>query len=236
MTEFRPLYAQIRDGLIARISAGEWAPGDAIPAETALAAELEVSQGTVRKALDQLCADGVLRRSQGRGTFVAEQTPELANFRFFRLTDRTGERVVPELARQTVSQRTASEAQAASLGLASGALVHVIDRLRLIDGVRAILEDVVVPDALMPGLDGDRDLPNALYPYYQSRFGISVLRTQEQLSAVSADEVQARRLQVPVGTALLRVRRTAFDLTGRAVELRTSHFVTDSHSFSVSLQ
>ena len=99
---FQPLYAQVRSALIARLTAGEWPPGAVLPGDSMLAAEMGVSPGTARKAVDSLVADGALRRHQGKGTFVTEQTPELANFHFFRLVDGDGERVLPEAAREVI--------------------------------------------------------------------------------------------------------------------------------------
>jgi len=236
MTEFRPLYARVRAQLVRRLSAGDWLPGVAIPSETALAAEFGVSQGTVRRAVGQLVDEGALRRAQGRGTFVAEQTPERANFRFFRLVDNAGNRVVPALVRQIAGVKPADAAQAAALELDGGEPVQIVVRLRAIAGRRAIDETVAVPEAVMPGLVIGPALPNALYPHYQARFGVSVLNTSERLSATAATARQARRLEVARGAPLLRVERTAHDLTGRAVEHRVSYFVTTDLAFSVALR
>lgn len=236
MTDFRPLYAQIQGQLLDRISRGEWAPGSMIPSETALAKEIGASQGTVRKAIDQLCSDGVVTRVQGRGTFVAEQTPERANFRFLRLQDGKGTPIVPELSRQIAAGHAATVDQALRLQIAPGDPVHVIDRVRMVEGVKAILETVVVPDAVMPGLSDSGVLPNALYPHYQATFGITVLTTDEALSAVSATARQARMLSVPHSTALLKTDRIAKDLTGQIVEYRISHFLTRAFKYAVTLR
>lgn len=235
MNQYMPLYAQVRAELIRRLSAGEWAPGAVLPSEIALAAQLNVSQGTARKAIDSLVADGALTRIQGRGTFVAEQTAELANFRFLRITDRDGQRIIPELLRWNASRATANAQVAEALGIAKGASLHMILRTRAIAGHASILEIIRIPDAIMPGLSDTDDLPNALYPWYQSAFGVTVLRTEDQLSAVAADSAAASALSQPEGTPLLKAERIAFDLTNRAVEHRVSHILTDRHSFSVTL-
>ncbi len=235
MNDPRPLYAQIRDGLVARLMAGEWPPGTALPSEIALAEALGVSQGTVRKALDGLCADGALERSQGRGTFVPEQTPERANFHFFRLINQLGERALPELARQNFATIPARN-HAAALQITPEDRVHVIDRLRTIEGVRAILETVIVPAALMPDLGERGPLPNALYPHYQELYGISVLRAEDALDAVAADHGAAMLLSVPVGSPLLRATRTAYDLAERLVEHRISRFLTSAYSYAITLR
>src|SRR3546814_14076323 len=73
---FKPLYQQVKDLLIGRLIGSYWKPGDLLPSEMQLAEELGVSQGTVRKALDEMTADNLLVRRQGRGTYVAEPDQE----------------------------------------------------------------------------------------------------------------------------------------------------------------
>jgi len=236
MNDFRPLYVRIQDQLVDRIARGEWAPGTMIPSEMALAQEIGVSQGTVRKAIDQLCSDGVVTRVQGRGTFVAEQTPERANFRFFRMQDDNAVQIVPDLLRQIAGRHPATKEQAAALQIDPDEPVHVIDRVRAVADEKAILETAVVPDNLMPGLSDAVKLPNALYPHYQSTYGITVLTTDDAISAVSAKARQARMLSVPQSTPLLRVDRIAKDLTGQVVEFRVSHFLTRAISYAVTLR
>jgi len=231
----QPLYARARSRLIARLAAGEWAPGAMLPGDAALAAEMGVSPGTMRKAVDGLVADGVLRRHQGKGTFVTEQTPERANYRFFRLIDTAGNRVLPEAGTEVVAINQAGREAAEKLGIPQMARVVRIERIRAIAGRPAILETVVVPAALMPGLEAETPLPNALYPHYQSRHGISVISTEDRLSAVAADRDAARALGVPPGAPLLAAERVARDLTGRAVEWRRSRFLTEGLAYAVTL-
>ena len=73
LATFSPLYQQIKAMLLASLQAGEWQPGEVIPSEFELAARYEVSQGTVRKAIDELTAQNLLIRKQGKGTFGATQ-------------------------------------------------------------------------------------------------------------------------------------------------------------------
>ena len=70
---FSPLYQQIKSLILRSLQSGEWRPGEAIPSEIELAARFKVSQGTVRKAVDELAAENLLMRRQGKGTFVATQ-------------------------------------------------------------------------------------------------------------------------------------------------------------------
>src|SRR6476619_2068423 len=83
---FRPLYEQIKILLTQSLVSGEWKPGEAIPSEIELASRFRVSQGTVRKAIDELAAENIVVRRQGKGTFVASHTEEQAShFRFLRI-------------------------------------------------------------------------------------------------------------------------------------------------------
>ena len=235
MNQYLPLYAGIREQLVQRLSAGEWQPGTVLPSEMALAAELGVSQGTVRKAIDSLVSDGALRRAQGRGTFVAEQTAELANFRFLRITDGKGQRVIPEVVRWKAMRERATMVDLQTFGIEPQSAMHVIHRTRSIEGTAAITEVIRIPDTIMPGFSEAELLPNALYPYYQSAFGVTVLRTEDQITAVAADAASASDLSLPIGSPLLRSERVAYDLTDRAVEHRITHVVTQDHAFSITL-
>jgi len=124
---------------------------------------------------------------------------------------------------------------ATRLGIGAAERVVRIDRVRAIAGRPAILETVLVPAVLMPGLEAETPLPNALYPHYQARHGISVVSTEDRLSAVSADAEAALALGVARGTPLLAAERLAHDLTGRAVEWRRSRFLSDGLAYAVTL-
>src|SRR4051794_26549380 len=87
---FSPLYQQIKGLILQSLQAGEWKPGEAIPSEMDLAARFRVSQGTVRKAIDELAAENLVVRRQGKGTFVATHAEQHVRYRFLRLVPRAG--------------------------------------------------------------------------------------------------------------------------------------------------
>ena len=78
---FSPLYQQIKALILLSLQSGEWKPGEAIPSEIDLATRFRVSQGTVRKAIDELASDNLLVRRQGKGTFVGTHAAQQAQFR-----------------------------------------------------------------------------------------------------------------------------------------------------------
>ena len=232
---YRPLYRQVYDSLVKQIADGSWRPGAALPSEQALAARLNVSQGTVRKALDSLAVEKLVERRQGKGTYVAEHTQERALFRFFRLATADGVRAIPTSAAQTVRRREARREDVQRLKLAAGDTVVEIARTRLIEGRPAIHERIVLPLALFPGIDKRAPLPNALYTLYQHEYGHNIVAAHEELRAELARKEDARRLKVKPGTPLLHIDRIAVALDGTRVEWRTSRCDTAHLLYAVTL-
>lgn len=223
---FRPLYRQVRDRLIRRLVDGVWSPGEPLPSEVQLAAELGVSQGTVRKALDAMAAENLVVRRQGRGTFVARHDEERIMFQFFKLVGDDGARTFPVSTVLSLSQGRSNARERQALGLLKDARVIRIRRLRSIAGRPAIVEDITLPEAMFPGFAG-MEIPNNLYGLYAMHFGITVASTREQLKAVAVSEVEAVTLRTPAGTPALKIDRLALSLERQPVEWRVSVCLTD---------
>ncbi len=230
---FRPLYQQIKEALLKRLAAGEWAPGTFLPSETALAQEYGVSQGTLRKALDELTAEKIVVRYQGKGTAVAMHDADRSLFQFFHLVSNSGEHQLPASRVLAAGEGKATDEEAEALGLAPGTPVIRIERVRVLDGRPVMNERLTLPAARFAGLlvIAPEQLPNTLYNLYQRRFGITVSRAIEKLAAIAADAVDAARLELAPGTPLLEIRRVALDLEQRPVELRVSHCHTVQHHY-----
>jgi GntR family transcriptional regulator len=229
----RPLYAQVKDSLIRRLVDADWKPGQALPNEFALAAEYGVSQGTMRRALDELAQANLVVRRQGKGTFVAEHTRERALFHFLHLETDGGERAQPESRVLALKAGTPARDEARRLALPALARVVRLERVRLLDGTAAIVERIAVPAARFPGLEkmGRTELPNELYALYQTRWGVSVARAVERLKAVPASAEDAGLLGVKPGAPLLEIDRLAAALDGRPCELRLSRCLTARHRY-----
>lgn len=232
---YRPLHRQVYDVIVRRMAQGVWRAGDCLPSEQALARELGVSQGTVRKVLDALTAEKLLQRRQGKGTFIAENTQERALFRFFRLAHPGGRRVTPESSVDTVKVRAGKAAEIARLELAKGDRVVEILRVRSIEGRPAVRERIVVPSRLFPDLEKRHPLPNTLYSLYQTAYGVNITSAQEELRAELADAEDARVLGVAEGAPVLCIDRTAVSLESLKVELRTSRIASADLVYAVTL-
>uniref|UniRef100_UPI0025F5A359 GntR family transcriptional regulator n=1 Tax=uncultured Xylophilus sp. TaxID=296832 RepID=UPI0025F5A359 len=149
---FSPLYQQIKQLILQRLEAGDWKPGEAIPSEMELAARFRVSQGTVRKAIDELAADNLLVRRQGRGTFVATHSERHVQYRFLKLRPDAGTDT-PASRRVLECRRARAPAEVArALSIRSGEAVVFARRVLSFAGVPTVLEELWLPGQAFKGL------------------------------------------------------------------------------------
>lgn len=235
---FSPLYRQIKGLILAGLQAGEWKAGDSIPSEMELASRFGVSQGTVRKAIDELAAENLLVRRQGKGTFVATHAEQQQQFRFLRLTP--DEAASSSLGRQLLDcRRLRAPAWIARLmHLRAGDPVFEIRRLLHSGGQPVVLDDIWLPGAMFKGLSTERLLEHRgpFYGMLETEFGVHMIRAQEKIRAVAAEEDSAALLQVTPGSPLLSVERLSFTYGDKPVELRRGLYNTTHHFYRNDLQ
>ncbi len=222
-------YGALASALRARVIAGEWPPGSALPSEQTLASEHGVALGTLRRALELLEHQGLIERLHGRGTFVRAGLAGASMMRFFRFGDRSGE--VPHS--RILSRKTSvlPAAAARALGLAPGEAALKLRRLRSLGGEPCLLEDIWLPLPLFESLaagepSGWSDL---LYPLYAEHCGVHVHRAVEDIGFDRLIAADARQLGLSAGHPCAKVIRQAFDLAGRCVEHRVTR--GDAHAF-----
>ena len=200
-----PLYKEVKSRITRELATGVWKPGDSIPSESRLARDFAVSIGTVRKAIDELVAEKILLRQQGRGTFVATHSEDRTLFFFFHIVGKDGSRELPVTDLLSFRRAKAGSEEGLRLGIAPGSRVLRIRNLLKLSGKPVIFDEIVVPEALFPGLDepafAHRD--GTIYGLYQARFGISVIRISERLSAAQPAQEVARLLEIGSRTPVL---------------------------------
>jgi GntR family transcriptional regulator len=230
---FQPLYRQIAALITKSLDAGEWQPGQAIPSELELAARFKVSQGTVRKAVDELAAANLLVRRQGKGTFVASHAEERNQFRFLRLApdDGSAERLARKFLDCKRMRPSAEVAQA--LDMPTSQAVLQVRRLLYFRGAPVVLDDLWLPLALFRGLTEQllSAYEGPLYGLFEKQFGVRMIRAEEQIRAVAADADSAVLLEVAPGAPLLSVSRVSFTYGDRPVELRRGLYDTAHHHY-----
>ncbi len=232
---FSPLYRQIKDLILKSLEAGEWQPGDAIPSESELAARFNVSQGTVRKAIDEMAAENLLVRRQGKGTFVASHADPRFFFRFLRLVPDTGELMPSQSIPLECGRARAGADVARMLGLEPGAPIVIMRRLLRFGEEAVVFDEIYLPGELFPDLSIDvlKQSDKSLYDLFESRYGVRMIRAEERLRAVAAEGVAAELLGVGEGSPLLLVERVAFTYGNKPVEWRRGFYATrDFHYFN----
>ena len=233
---FKPLYAQVRERLMRRLVDGEWSPGMLLPSEIELARQLQVSQGTVRKALDSMTADNLLLRRQGRGTYVAEPEESRILFQFFRLSPDEGSPSFPDSKVLSTNQAKPTKTEKAALNLGPEDDVFRIERIRSLSGQPILIETITLPAGRFPDFDHLTIIPNNVYRLYSERWGITIGSAEERLKAIAASARDAVKLGCGKGEPLLLISRVARDLENRPVELRWSRCITRDIHYSVNLR
>lgn len=235
---FSPLYRQIKALLVQSLDRGEWKPGELIPSEIDLAARFQVSQGTVRKAVDELAAEHMLLRRQGKGTFVATHHEARVRYRFLRLAPDEGTEAGRAESRILECRRLRAPAEIArALDVRAGEAIITIRRMLFMDQAPTVVDDIWLPGASFRGLT--LELLSAskapLYGLFESEFGVSMVRADEKLRAVAATPEIAGLLQVEAGTPLLQVDRVSYTYGDRPMEVRRGVYLTDHYHYRNSL-
>lgn len=230
---FSPLYQQIKSLIVQSLQSGEWKPGELIPSEVELAYRFKVSQGTVRKAIDELSAENLVVRRQGKGTFVATHHEARVQFRFLRLLPDSGDPHQPENHLIEVKRMRGPAEVTRVLDMKAGDSVIFIKRVQFFDGVPTILEEIWLPGVIFKGLTAERlvEYKGPMYGLFETEFGTQMIRASEKLRAVSADAAAAAMLNIDVGVPLLSVDRLSFTYGDRPVEVRRALYVTTSHHY-----
>jgi GntR family transcriptional regulator len=232
---FQPLYSQIKSLLVKQLETGEWQPGESIPSEMDLAARFQVSQGTVRKAIDELAAENLLIRRQGKGTFVATHTETKSSmFRFLRIRRNDGQNEYPESELLDVKRVRAPADVARALEISTGDATMVLRRVLRYGGMPTVLDEITLPGALFKGFTKERfdAYEGSMYGFFETEFGVRMLRAEEQVRAVAADPATAEVLRVGMGSPLLSVERIAYTYGDKPVEFRRGLCTTRSHHYA----
>jgi GntR family transcriptional regulator len=234
-----PLYEEIASQVAERIAEAGLLPGDRIDSEQELCQEFQVSRGTVVKALDLLERGGIVRREQGRGTFVSGRRPALRSttdiVSFTQHAEKTGHRPGGRLVRWQRSE--ASGDHHLHEPFEPGTPLVDFLRVRSIDDVPVGIHRVVMPEeiaqqaGLMQILEGDGPDTWSLYQLLGDA-GVFIGRGDEQFAAVLADRQAAELLSVRRPCPLLRIERHTYDLVGRPIEVVDARYLSDRYSVS----
>lgn len=230
---FNPLYREVKTRITRSLVAGEWKPGHALPSETRLAGHFKVSIGTIRKAIDELVAENILLRQQGRGTFVATHTEDRTLYYFFHIVGKDGNKELPTHKLLSFRQSRADSETARRLDLNRGDRLFRIHNVLELAGRPIIFDEIVLPAARFPRLSHAvfNTREGTIYGLYQQRYAINVVRISERLSAALPEARIAGVFGIRATDPVLVIRRTAYTYNDIPVELRTSWVNTEHHEY-----
>mgnify|MGYP000885576569 FL=1 len=218
----KPLYSQVREVLLRRIGQGEWSAGEALPNEFLLSNDFGVSIGTIRRAIEGLEQTGVLKRIQGRGTYVAGPGAMALEDKFCRLRVRGAPaEVTHEL--EGVTRRKASPDEVVTLHLAQGDDVTEIRQRVVVARAVVGIETSVVAVGRFPRLETQLSYGQLVYRVLAD-YGSLVALASECVSSFAADAAAAHALSCTAGEPLLEVRRVAYTIDKEPVEMRRSFY------------
>jgi GntR family transcriptional regulator len=236
----RPLYIQLAEDIGGRIRRGDLRPGDRVASEPELMRQHAVSRATAVRALEHLERSGLVRREQGRGTFVQEphlvqRQPVLGSFsQQVRRHGHVPSQRLIELAEVSAEEELPTEGRWFEDDVE---LVRIV-RLRVVDGEPVGLHTTMLPRETAERANIDENSFTAadasLYALLEAA-GIRVVEADEHLQATAASKAEARMLEVPAGTPLMKVVRVSFGARGMPVEVTDARYVGDRFDYSVSL-
>lgn len=232
-----PLYKQVKTRIIESLTADEWKPGTMIPSETRLAERYGVGVSTIRAAISELVVARVLLRKQGKGTFVSPHTDQRSIYQFFHVVKNDGVKELPVSELVWLKRGKPEDRVADTLRLprASNEVFKIRNILRVSDRP-IVVSDITIPANLFRGLTESliKQGGKTLYALYQSKYGINIISTTEELRAVKAEAGIAKLLGLATGMPLLEVSRVAYTFGKTPIEVRRGFVNTSDFHYSIA--
>jgi DNA-binding GntR family transcriptional regulator len=229
-------YLGVRDDIAARMANGELKAGERLPSERQLQVGGGVARGTIREALFQLEAEGLIYRKDRSGWYVSPPPVVYDPTRwegFMSYVEAQGRR--PETETLSTSEIACDGMLAQIFSRPVGAPMYLIRRRRSIDGRAVLVESIVVDAAMAPGLL-EHDLAGSLTSVLKSVYGIGVARNKVDMQPCALTRDEAEALRVKSGLPGLSVVRTSYDAQGGVVEFDREYWRHDALKISVDIR
>ena len=233
-----PLYIQVKQKITQELMSGNWRAGNLIPSEIELAQSYQVSQGTVRKAIDELSIEKILIRRQGKGTYVTTHNEEQIQLRFLRLTSTKGNKEKLESQLLSFEKTRVNSYVANRLNLRPGSSVYKIKRVLTFARKPLILDEIYISTIPFKGLNAEmiNQKKGSLYRLYESNYGIQMLNADEKIKAVSAEAEVSKLLNIKKGHPLLGIERVSYTYGNKPIEWRLGLCLTDEYHYQTELE
>ena len=231
-----PLYLQLREVIRGKIESGEYPPGTAIPSEHTLAETYGIHRLSVRSAISALIYEGLLKSVQGKGVFVTGEKDErdLETIGGFKQTmEQLGHK--PSTRMITKALRPAGNYYGAMLQVSADAPVFYIKRVCYSEHQPYSLEEIYIPQAIIPAMPHVDLEVFSLYEIY-AFYGIEITHVDETLELEELDAGKARLLDLDPSDAVMKFEGISYDQQGRIVEFARTYTRSDRCSFTVHYQ
>jgi DNA-binding GntR family transcriptional regulator len=233
-----PKYLQISAWLREVIETGRYKKGEKLPSEVELAKLCGVNRNTLRQAISELTAIGLLRKEKGTGTFVNAPAPLQLRHRLERITSFTDLMRESGIVQRTKIQKkgveTAKDDVAEALFLGSNKKVIVVRRVRAGDGIPLIYEESYLPYDKFKGIL-NMDLSGSMYKILSEHFDVVLARSKQTISAVNLNTKIAKILKIPVNSAGIYIESLTFDENSIPIELLYSYHRGDKYKLEIEL-
>jgi GntR family transcriptional regulator len=231
-----PLHRQVHDAIAERVAAGQWRPGQRLPSERRLCETFGVSRVTVRRALGALVDEGVLEVAPGRGWFVAtgplSEPPNLL-LSFTAMARARGLEPTAIVREHVVRGATIDEAE--SLGVAPGAALVHLERVRLLDGIPVAVDRSLVPLARCPALATTDFTIASLYEVLREEAGLVPTFAETTVEAEAAGDELAELLDLSASWPVLVTTQTTYDQHQQPLEASRIVYRGDRYRFRARL-
>lgn len=232
-----PLYHQLYELLRAMILGGEWPPETLLPAESELQETYQVSQITVRQALDNLVSDGLIYRQRGRGSFVSQPAIQTTLTRIISFTEDMHQRGYQPSSRMIMTGLVpATPSIAEKLEIDTGDELAQLNRLRFADEEPLSIEQASLVHRYCPGVLNENYEKNSLRETLYRDYGIQLVRAVESIRALKADKSQAELLSIEQNDALLSIERVSYSQANLPVEWLQIFYRSDRYVLHAELQ
>ena len=231
------LYARIREELRALIVSGEWQPNDPLPSERDLMAQYGVSRITVRQALGDLQKESLIFKLAGKGAYVAQTRPfqELGRLQgFAEAMEARGHETYNRVL--AIGHGPASELVASRLGLAPGAPVTELKRVRYLDRQPVSLDITWVPRAIGERLEREDLASRDIFLIIENEYATPLGHADLVIDAGLADEALAEQLAIDPGAPVLRIERLTHDAAGRPIDYEHLYCRADNFQYRLRIE
>lgn len=234
---FIPLYHQLKEKIKDSIDSGMWKVGDKIPSENQLMEQFSISRNTARKAIEELVQEGILYRTQGKGTFIAKPKFEQSLTGFYSFSKVLREKGMnPKDILLGIDVVAPKQKVKEALQLAKTEKVVEIKRLRCANDEPFILESSYIPKSLVTDLEYLKDIGKvSLYDLFEEKFNIRVSKAKEAFEPVLIRDYESAYFKIKEGLPALLLERIAYDQSGKPVEFCKSIIPGDRCRFYTEL-